>query len=114
MLKKSNNIQNFAGIIIVFMTIKVILMLLLVDEYNIWMFFSVQTDLIFIVIIFVYSLCKIKQISNTFHIKINKCYMLLHFISVILLIMTWSTDFAFYMFQQKIYGGKDWDDLSDC
>ena len=116
MLKTSRKINIFCWSILAFMTIKVIAMLILVDAYNIWLFFSVQTDLIFIMIVFVYSLCKIKGISTRFRIQINKCYMFMHFISVVMLTLTWFSDFAFYLLESKIYTGseEEWESLSNC
>ena len=103
-------------IILIFMTIKASAMLIFVHDYNIWFFFSLQTDLVFIMVIFVYSLCKIKGISKRFRIKINKCYMFMHFISVVLLTATWTSDFTYYLVESKIYTGNEhqWESLSNC
>ena len=116
MLKTSRKINIFCGAILIFMTIKAAAMLIFVDDYNIWFFFSLQTDLLFILVVFVYSLCKIKGISKRFRIEINKCYMFMHFISVVMLLMTWIFDFVFYLIESKIYTGSlaEWEALSNC
>lgn len=86
----------FGAGFIFFMTIKVVLLVIFVNEYNIWFFLSLQIDLIFIAGVFLYSLIKIRHIAKKFRININKCYMLMHFFSIILLLITWILDLAFY------------------
>ena len=96
MHRKSNMITFFALAVIIFMTIKTILIIILIDQYNYWFFINLMIDLGIIVIVFVYSLCKIISIAKQNNIDIYRCYLFMHFASIILLTLTWTTAFYYY------------------
>ena len=99
MQRGSRKIMIFGGVVLLVMTLKAILLLVFVRKYNYWLFFSIQLDLIIIVSVFIYSLCKIMKIAKKHSIEIYKCYLYMHFVSVIFLFLTWSSDFTFYVLQ---------------
>ena len=96
MLRKSNMITHFALAVIVLMTIKTVLMVVFFNLYNYWFFVNLMIDLAIIVTVFVYSLCKIIFIAKKNNIDIYRCYLFMHFACVILLTLTWTTDFYYY------------------
>ena len=96
MLRKSNIITHFAIAVIVFMTIKTVLMVVFVNHYNYWFFVNLMIDLAIIVTVFVYSLCKIIFIAKKNNIDIYMRYLFMHFACVILLTLTWTTAFYYY------------------
>ena len=99
MLRGGRRIQIFGGVVLFTMTVKSVLLLILVDKYDYWFFINLQIDLLLIVSVFVYSLCKIMKIARKYSIKIYKCYLFMHFISILFLILTWTIDFFFYVEQ---------------
>ena len=99
MIRKTERINIFALAIIVWMTAKTVLMIIFVEEYNYWFFINLSLDLIVIVVVFIYSLCKIIRVAKQHNIDIYKCYLFMHFASIILLTLTWGTDFFYYIKQ---------------
>ena len=77
-------------------------------------------DLGIIVTVFVYSLCKIISIAQKNNIDIYRCYIFMHFASIILLTLTWTTAFYYYARQQSICKGNcddpstNWTNLDNC
>ena len=106
MLRKSSNINIFALAIIMLMTAKTVLLLIFVHQYDYWFFINLMVDQVIIIVVFIYSLCKIMKVANKNSIEIYRCYLYIHFLSITLLMLTWGFDFFYYVRQQSICQGN--------
>ena len=72
-----------------------------------------------IIVVFIYSLCKIMKVANKNSIEIYRCYLFIHFVSITLLMLTWGFDFFYYVRQQSICRGNCdyppiWEQVDNC
>ena len=95
----NRNTDIFSAVIILLMVLKMSVLLFLAhDDSNIYYYASTEIDLALTIGVFIYSLEKIKRITNGFNtLKLDKCYMLMHFFAVIVLGLTWTVDMYLYI-----------------
>ena len=113
MIHGSSKIRILGAVVLLVMTLKMFLLLIFVRKYDYWLFASIQLDLITIVSVFIYSLCKIMTIAKKHSIEIYKCYLYMHFFGILLVFLNWSSDFTFYVMQEKTYAGRTWEEMQD-
>ena len=100
-------------VFIAFLFIKTVLFLFLEDHYSTNLFISIYFDNFVLGVVFLFALCRINQLAKRSEINVNTKFMLIHFVCITLLAVSWIGDSLLYFLVDDLWG-KKWTDLSVC
>ena len=100
--KRDKKIDIFCYIVFALFTIQFSFLLITEEVYDRSYFINVQGDLLIINGMFLFTLFKFRSVSKKHHISINKRFMCLHLILLVLLIISFAWKFVFYNLSYKL------------
>ena len=113
MKRVSLRITVIEWIFIAFLFIKTALFFSFEDHYSTNLFLSIYFDNFVLGAVFLFALCRINQLAKRSEIHVNTKFMLIHFICITLLVVSWVGDSILYFLVDDLWG-KKWSDLSVC
>ena len=97
MTRTNNKILVFQWFLIVVITLKTTYGLIVFDDYDLRLLFSILFVDFIISVIFMFALCKINRIAKKQMIDLKNWYIIMHFVCIWVLIIHWTIDSVFYI-----------------